>query len=130
MKLDLIMVDECGDEVKVETFNVGNDLDEDYMELWKDRKIEKARENYPEAQRFYFERPYSDMSYGELLACMDNQKVSLSDVDKEKALAKLREAKQEALVNSTAIKVGRLELNEAMKALRTVIALQNVLKDE
>ena len=39
--------DECGDEVKAETFNVGNDLDEDYMELWKDRKIEKARENYP-----------------------------------------------------------------------------------
>lgn len=38
MKLDLIMVDECGDEVKVETFNVGNELDEDYMELWKDRK--------------------------------------------------------------------------------------------
>nr|DAZ72125.1 MAG TPA: hypothetical protein [Caudoviricetes sp.] len=69
MKLDLIMVDECGDEVKVETFNVGNDLDEDYMELWKNRKIEKARENYPEVQRFYFERPYSDMSYGELLAC-------------------------------------------------------------
>lgn len=66
------MIDECGDEVKVETFNVGNDLDEDYMELWKDRKIEKARENYPEAKRFYFERPYSDMSYGELLACMDN----------------------------------------------------------
>lgn len=59
------------DEVKVETFNVGDELDEDYMELWKDRKIEKARENYPEAQRFYFERPYSDMSYGELLACGD-----------------------------------------------------------
>ena len=71
MKLDLIMIDECGDEVKVETFNVGNELDEDYMELWKDRKIEKARENYPEAQQFYFERPYSDMSYGELLACGD-----------------------------------------------------------
>lgn len=51
-------------------------------------------------------------------------------MDKEKALAKLWEAKQEALVNSTVIKVGRLELNEAMKALRMVIALQNVLKDE
>ena len=49
----------------------GDELDEDYMELWKDRKIEKARENYPEAQQFYFERPYSDMSYGELLACGD-----------------------------------------------------------
>lgn len=58
------MVDECGDEVKVETFNVRNDLDKDYMELWKDMKIKKARENYPEAQRFYFERSYLDMSYG------------------------------------------------------------------
>ena len=70
-KLDLIMIDECGDEVKVETFNVGNDLDEDYMDLWKERKIDQARQRYPEAQRFYFERPYSDMSYGELLACGD-----------------------------------------------------------
>ena len=51
-------------------------------------------------------------------------------MDRKKALQKLRSAKQEALVNSTAIKVGRLELNEAMKALRTVIALQNVLKEE
>ena len=75
------MVDECGDEVKVETFNVGNDLDEDYMELWKDRKIEKARANYPEAQRFYFERPYSDMSYGELLACGDFQKIGVINMD-------------------------------------------------
>lgn len=69
MKLDLIMIDECGDEVKVETFNIGNDLDEDYMDLWKERKIDQARARYPEAQWFFFERPYSDMSYGELLAC-------------------------------------------------------------
>lgn len=67
MKLDLIMVDECGDEVKMKTFNIGNDLDEDYMDLWKERKIDQARQRYPEAQRFYFERSYSDMSYGELL---------------------------------------------------------------
>lgn len=67
MQLDLIMIDECDDEVKMKTFNVGNDLDEDYMNLWKERKIDQARQRYPEAQRFYFERPYSDMSYGELL---------------------------------------------------------------
>ena len=67
MKLDLIMVDECGNEVKVKSFDVCNDLDEDYMELWKDRKIEKARENYPEAQRFYFERPYSSSYMGECI---------------------------------------------------------------
>ena len=72
MKLDLIMVDECGDEVKMKTFNVGNDLDEDYMNLWKERKIDQAREKYPEAQRFFFGRPYSDMSYEELLEHADS----------------------------------------------------------
>lgn len=49
---------------------------------------------------------------------------------KEIALKKLQEAKQTALANSTEIKVGRLELNEAMNALRTIIALKNALKDE
>lgn len=53
--LILIMVDECGDEVEVERFNLQLDLDEDELEIWEARKIEKAAENYPEAQRFYFE---------------------------------------------------------------------------
>lgn len=48
----LIMVDECGDEVEVGAFKVGDNLDEGYMELWKEQKIEGE---YPEAQRFYFE---------------------------------------------------------------------------
>ena len=51
----MIMVDECGDEVVVDTFNMGEELDEDYMEVWESMKIEKARQRYPEAQRFYFE---------------------------------------------------------------------------
>lgn len=51
-------------------------------------------------------------------------------MNKEKALKKLQKAKQEALSNSTDIRVGRLGLNEVMKALRTIIALQNTLKDE
>ena len=51
----MIMVDECGDEVVIDTFNVGDELDEDYMEMWEDMKIEKAKQRYPEAQRFYFE---------------------------------------------------------------------------
>jgi len=51
----LIMVDECGDEVEVKRYTIGNDLDEDYLEVWQDMKIAKAREEYPEAQRFYFE---------------------------------------------------------------------------
>lgn len=51
----MIMVDECGDEVVVDTFNMGEDLDEDYIELWESMKIEKASQRYPEARRFYFE---------------------------------------------------------------------------
>ena len=51
----LIMVDECGDEVQVAGFKIGNDLDEGYMELWKEQKIEEVSAEYPEAQRFYFE---------------------------------------------------------------------------
>lgn len=51
----LIMVDECGDEVEVNRYNIGEDLDEDYLEVWQDMKIAKAREEYPEARRFYFE---------------------------------------------------------------------------
>ena len=51
----MIMIDECGDEVVVDTFNMGEELDEDYMEVWESMKIEKARQKYPEAQRFYFE---------------------------------------------------------------------------
>lgn len=49
---------------------------------------------------------------------------------KEKALEKLRKAKVEAVSNSTVIEVDRLELNEAIKALRIIIALQNVLKED
>ena len=51
----LIMVDECGDEVEVDAFKIGNDLDEGYLELWKEQKIEEAQVSYPEARRFYFE---------------------------------------------------------------------------
>ena len=55
----LIMVDECGDEVEVERYTVSEDgefkLDEDELEIWKARKIEKAAEDYPEARGFYFE---------------------------------------------------------------------------
>ena len=51
----LIMVDECGDEVEVERYNLRLDLDEDELEIWQGRKILQARERWPEAQGFYFE---------------------------------------------------------------------------
>lgn len=55
MNMYLIMIDECGDEVEVDSFHIGNDLDEDYLDLWKSLKIQKARDEYPEARGFYFE---------------------------------------------------------------------------
>ena len=51
----LIMVDECGDEVEVERFSLQMDLDEDEIEIWKERKISKASSRFPEARGFYFE---------------------------------------------------------------------------
>ena len=53
--IKMIMIDECGDEIVVDTFSINDDLDEDYIEVWESMKIEKARQRYPEAQRFYFE---------------------------------------------------------------------------
>ena len=49
---------------------------------------------------------------------------------KEKALEKLREAKREALANSIPIRVGRLELIEAIKALEIVIELEKLIGNE
>ena len=51
----LVMIDECGDEVEIDRFTIGEELDEDYLDLWEDMKIAKAREEYPEACGFYFE---------------------------------------------------------------------------
>ena len=51
-------------------------------------------------------------------------------MNKQKALEKLKKSKREGLANSSEIKVGRLELNEAMKALRTIIALENVINNK
>lgn len=60
-----------------------------------------------------------------------NNSLDRSDKNAEReSVKKLQKAKQEALVNSTEIRVGRLELNKAIKALRAIIALQNVLKNE
>ena len=49
------MIDECGNEVVVDTFAISSELDSDYLEVWEEMKIEKARERYPEAMGFYFE---------------------------------------------------------------------------
>ena len=51
----LIMIDECGDEVEVNRYRIGDELDDDYLKLWKQMKIDDARDKYPEARSFYFE---------------------------------------------------------------------------
>ena len=63
----MIMVDECGREVVVDTFTVENDLDKEYMKVWESMKIEKAKERFPEAYGFYFEdsRDYTLHEYDE-----------------------------------------------------------------
>lgn len=51
----LVMVDECGEEVEYARYTLRLDLDEDELEIWQDRKISKAMNDYPEASYFYFE---------------------------------------------------------------------------
>ena len=64
MLLKLIMLDETGDETVVETYNVRDDLDETFMDVWEDKTIEDVAEEYPEACGFYFEK--SDEIQGRL----------------------------------------------------------------
>lgn len=51
----LVMIDECGDEVEIERFHLSGMIDGDELEIWQERKIRKAREEFPEAIGFYFE---------------------------------------------------------------------------
>lgn len=51
----LIMIDECGEEQEIERYSLSLDLDSDELDIWQNRKIEKASEEYPEARGFYFE---------------------------------------------------------------------------
>ena len=48
----LVMVDECGDEVEIERFRLSGMIDGDELEIWQERKIRKAREEFPEAIGF------------------------------------------------------------------------------
>lgn len=53
--LKLIMIDELGDEVEVESFNLHLLTDEDEIDVWKAVKEAKYAEMYPEARGFYWE---------------------------------------------------------------------------
>lgn len=51
----LIMIDECGDEIECETFNLSLLTDEDEIAIWQSIKEAQYAEQYPEAQSFYWE---------------------------------------------------------------------------
>lgn len=52
----LIMVDECGEEVEVNRWAKPDfNGDEDALDIWKERKVMRASEDYPEARGFYWE---------------------------------------------------------------------------
>lgn len=51
----LIMVDECGDEVEIDRYTLHLELDEDELDIWKERKIDAAYDRFPEARGFYWE---------------------------------------------------------------------------
>ena len=51
----MVMIDELGNDVVIDTFAISSELDSDYLEVWEEMKIAKARERYPEATGFYFE---------------------------------------------------------------------------
>ena len=48
-------IDECGDEFEIERFEIGSDLDDDWLSIWKSKKVSEASEIFPEAQRFFWE---------------------------------------------------------------------------
>lgn len=51
----LIGIDECGDEIVIDTYALSLGLDNDELTIWQERKKEKARQEFPEYRYFYFE---------------------------------------------------------------------------
>ena len=66
-----IVIDECGDEWVADTYRIGEDLDEDYMEIWKSTKVEKVREESPECRGVYLEC-VSDIRRQAMIAARDD----------------------------------------------------------
>lgn len=55
LDLRLVMIDELGDEMEIDSFLLPDGLDDFALDLWKTVKEEEARERFPEASGFYFE---------------------------------------------------------------------------
>lgn len=51
----LIMIDECGQETEVASFNLSLLTDEDEIAIWQSTKVTQYMEQYPEALGFYWE---------------------------------------------------------------------------
>ena len=50
----MIMFDELGSEIVIDNFAISSELDYEYLAVWEEMKIAKAKERYPEAMGFYF----------------------------------------------------------------------------
>ena len=54
-KLALILVNEVGEELTAEVYDLHLDLDPDELDIWQERKARKLLEEYPEARGAYWE---------------------------------------------------------------------------
>lgn len=66
-ELALILVDECGDDMEYGRWEIPANLDDDLMELWKDKKVEKMFDEYPEASGWYW-MDYSEIQHRAMMA--------------------------------------------------------------
>lgn len=73
------MYDELGDLVQIDEYPFPDieGIDEDFMEVWQERKAAQLRERFPEAQSFFFEddrkweRAVNQARYEEYLDTLD-----------------------------------------------------------
>ena len=69
-ELALILVDECGDDMEYGRWEIPANLDDDLMELWKDKKVSKMFEDYPEASGWYW-MDYNEIQHRAMMAVHD-----------------------------------------------------------
>lgn len=72
VELALILVDECGDDCEYGRYRLPEMFaeDEDMMEVWKERKVNKMFEEYPEASSWYW-MDYGTIRHRAMLALRD-----------------------------------------------------------
>lgn len=54
-KLALILINEVGEELTAEVYDLHLDLDTDELDIWQERKVRQLLEEYSEARGAYWE---------------------------------------------------------------------------